>query len=306
VIIIEKEKQVDEDPVIGVNASQNEAEGSIMRILAERGFSRQIIQVRSSAVMRKGGRRVHMKAIVVIGNYNGAIGYGDATVCSFWSGRNGTVCSLLHAALVQSANADSAVENATLQAARSLIYVDRFNDHTIYHVCWQFAFPCKSCSWCPCVAVAHGVELRRCDCTLVAGTPRFGIPHDIRTLATHVPRSHACCTGHGLVASPMLQRVFALAGIKDIGSHLYGPPNRMHQLKAVIDGLIMQRTVEEQAHVEGLNVIKLRRRLRSAGGHPSVATWPKVKVSMDFDLDAPDFPLQREHLWDDAHKSRPI
>jgi small subunit ribosomal protein S5 len=76
-----------------------------------RSLGTKVVDVNRTTKVTKGGDLTNFTATVVVGNGDGVIGFGSG----------------------KAAEVGSAIDKAYREAARSLIYVKRFDNHTIYH-----------------------------------------------------------------------------------------------------------------------------------------------------------------------------
>lgn len=86
-----------------------EASAEIENVL--QGFDTALLEVSRVNKVTRGGTTMSMRALVAIGNRAGTAGYGE--------GKSDTV--------------PHAIERACRDAKRNLLYIDRYNDRTIYH-----------------------------------------------------------------------------------------------------------------------------------------------------------------------------
>jgi len=89
-----------------IDDSEGESDGGRKRALQTR-----VIDVNRTTKVTKGGDLTNFTAMVVVGNGDGVIGFGTG----------------------KAAEVGPAIDKAYKKAARSLVYVNRFENHTIYH-----------------------------------------------------------------------------------------------------------------------------------------------------------------------------
>lgn len=89
-----------------IDDSEGERDGGRKRALQTR-----VIDVNRTTKVTKGGDLTNFTAMVVVGNGDGVIGFGTG----------------------KAAEVGPAIDKAYKKAARSLVYVNRFENHTIYH-----------------------------------------------------------------------------------------------------------------------------------------------------------------------------
>ncbi|KAK9766588.1 28S ribosomal protein S5, mitochondrial [Basidiobolus ranarum] len=76
-----------------------------------RGLQKKVLSMRRTVNMTRKGKIPSMSALVVVGNGNGAAGYGEG----------------------KDSDAGRAVQKATLRAIKNIIYFDRYDDRTLFH-----------------------------------------------------------------------------------------------------------------------------------------------------------------------------